>query len=136
MVQDKLTNKTHKMKTASLLSLGLGFAMFSFGCSRTGEAQPPAQADTFEVQLLQMLPMLDDHHELHVQYSTDQTNGGSIPVFYIMPREEDSSVSRQIVCSGTGMGFAGCCKKWLDANPGKCLKVWQSGGTYYADDGC
>lgn len=41
-----------------------------------------------------------------------------------------------IVCQGSGISFARCCKDWLEANPEKCLKVTYSGGTFTADDDC
>jgi hypothetical protein len=42
----------------------------------------------------------------------------------------------KIVCSGKGASFAYCVRDFLIANPGKCLKVSESGGVFVADDDC
>jgi len=49
---------------------------------------------------------------------------------------EKAIVCKAIVCKGTGIGFGRCVKNWLGNNRGKCLKIWEDKGTYYADDAC
>ena len=138
---DLFHTKPHKaMKVPDLLVISLTLAMLSMGCAKSIDAQTSPVAPTankgFEQQLLDMLPILDGHHVLQIQYSTDQGPSKSLPLFRFFPRTDDPDGSRTIVCHGSGLSFARCCGAWLDLHPGRCLKVYNVDGTYYADDNC
>ena len=125
------------MKSSNLFSIGLTVALLFMGCSKSSEeAQPSAAGASFQEQMLEILPILDDRHVLKVEYTSDPATGRSSPTFLFLPSTGESSGSRQIVCRGSGLSFANCCKDWLEAHPGKCLKVYSQNGTYFADDDC
>lgn len=125
------------MKIPNLFALGLTLAFLSIGCSKAPEVQPTQPQDNFEEQLVYLLPLLDQQHVLQVKYGLNPSTGGNTPIFYFLPQQPDQAGSREIVCTGTGVGFARCCKSWYDAHPGKCLTIWRDRkGTYSADDDC
>ena len=129
------------MKHHIALSIAIVCGVLFVGCTKTERADPPVVATdqiSFEEQFLAMLPILDEDHVLHVNYSNDQATGESTPVFHFVPVGHGITAggNRQIVCKGSGLSFANCCKDWLEEHPGRCLKVWSSGGTYFVDDNC
>ena len=48
----------------------------------------------------------------------------------------DDIINQEIVCEGSGTGFALCVRDWLADNKGKCLVLTEVDDTYYADDDC
>lgn len=127
------------MKIQIPLTSALVGTLLFMGCSKAEQVQLPAAVpeSSFAEQMTLMLPLMGDDRFLHVKYEHNLESGQPTPVFYFVPREESQPSSRAIVCkSDSEVAFARCCDAWLEANEGKCLRVWQDGGTYYADDNC
>lgn len=132
-----VTKTPSDMRTISFLPMVLVMTLLFMGCSKSSEeAQPAAGRASFQEQMLDILPILDERHVLKVEYNSDPATGQPAPTFLFLPSTGESSGSRQIVCRGSGLSFANCCKDWLEAHPGKCLKVYSQNGTYFADDNC
>ncbi|TVR36632.1 MAG: hypothetical protein EA392_14705 [Cryomorphaceae bacterium] len=107
--------------------------IFGISCTKNApekqEVKTEKASDEFEKDLLYYLTMLDENNHLLVQ-----EKAGEIQT--IIVAQEAPASFRAIVCEGSGISFARCVQQWLEDNPGRCLKIYEDGGTYYADDDC
>lgn len=116
-----------------------GILVYSVGLSFTsctkGELDKPEKVavvpeqNQFDKDFLFYLTLLDGQNHLLIQ-----ENHGEMEV-RIFGESVDFN-HRAIVCEGSGVSFARCVRQWFGDNPHKCLKIYQNGGVFYADDDC
>ncbi|MGY6562066.1 MAG: hypothetical protein ACXITV_08165 [Luteibaculaceae bacterium] len=121
------------LKGSALLYL-LGLFLFT-GCSKKSDDSESYFKNNEEKQIMNLtfyLSMLDENNHLVLDNGKEI---GIVATFFAEPI--NGNFTKAIVCENSNaISFAKCAKDWMDNNPGRCLKIWESNGTYYADDDC
>jgi hypothetical protein len=120
----------------TILFIGVSVFVMAFvitSCTKNestmNETADQVNSNQFEKDLTYFLTLIDENNHLIVK-----NDNGEFQT--IIVAQEFSSNMRAIVCQGSGVSFARCVQQWLDDHPGRCLKIFEQGGTYFADDDC